>query len=438
MKRKLMIGLAEADITPGFSTALGGYRLRDSEGVHDRLHASCVVLATSDCKVAMLSVPVVSIGAEITASIRKGASAFTGIGEHDILIHATHTHSAPVLAGVYKDILEKACIECISAADANLAPGCIGFASTTVAECGKNRCNLDYGGMPVDPEIGIMMITDENKRLKAVIYNYACHCTVLGADNKLITKDWPYFADDAIKNAMGEHVHTIFIQGASGDINPGYSAGLSAVCAKIPTRTWAEAERIGNNIGRAVLTALKSIEVNSEVVLKSRTGYIDLPTRTSYPLSLKKAEAGYAIAGKKLAALKNSSRKIGIKKIERAEMAMFFASLVLQGAKKFHGGEWPKTVRAELQAIVIDDCAIATFPGEVFHEIGIAVKSGSPAKTTLIAGLSNTFEAKGYLPTPEAFEQGDYEVFDSYYAENAATLLTKASLENIRQVYQDE
>ena len=103
MKRKLMVGLAVKDITPDFSTSLHGYRPRNSNGVHDRLYANCVVFATADCKVAIISISVVLINAECTASIRKGAAEATGIPETNILVHATHTHSAPLVTGAYSE-----------------------------------------------------------------------------------------------------------------------------------------------------------------------------------------------------------------------------------------------------------------------------------------------------------------------------------------------
>ena len=54
----------------------------------------------------------------------------------------------------------------------------------------------------------------------------------------------------------------------------------------------------------------------------------------------------------------------------RPEVELFFAFLILEGAKNFYGSKWPGTVKAE---------------------------------------LSNTLEAEGYMPTPESYQEGDYK-----------------------------
>ncbi|GAH00763.1 unnamed protein product, partial [marine sediment metagenome] len=93
----------------------------------------------------------------------------------------------------------------------------------------------------------------------------------------------------AIKEKVGKNVNCIFFNGAEGDINPGYSAGLSAVGAEIPIRTWEKAREIGERVANSIL---------------------------------------------------------------------------------------------------LDDTVIITFPGEVFVEIGLAVKKQSPFKKTFIIGLA--------------------------------------------------
>jgi hypothetical protein len=46
-------------------------------------------------------------------------------------------------------------------------------------------------------------------------------------------------------------------------------------------------------------------------------------------------------------------------------------------------------------------------PGEFFVEFGLQIKKASPARITLVVGLANG--SIGYVPTPEAFDQGGYE-----------------------------
>jgi len=77
-------------------------------------------------------------------------------------------------------------------------------------------------------------------------------------------------------------------------------------------------------------------------------------------------------------------------------------------------------VGEKVQAIGIGNLALVGWPGEVFCELGMAFKSGSPFRPTYVIGYANG--AIGYVPTPEAFGEGGYE------AESAAHLSDEAGL----------
>ena len=431
-----MIGLASVDITPDFITSLAGYNKnipRESEGVHDRIFAKAVLIEKNNCTVVILSVPAVNIGISSVKIIRSEINLALNIPKQNILVHATHSHSCPRSEGRYKSFLEQRCIQCIKESFINRFHGKVAFGRTTVSECGKNRRRLLYGGLPVDPEVIVMKIEDDNDNLKAIIYNYACHCTVLGVDNKLISEDWVYFANNLIEQQKGSDVISVFIQGASGDINPGYSAGLSAIGAKIPTRNWNEAQRIGEKIANAVLTTIDGIVVEEIINLKSATHRFKLPARIDYPISLNEATEQLKQAEEKLEQYKKSGKKSEIK-LDEAKTGVFFASLVKSGAEDFYSGKWGKYLWAEVQAIRINNNIIASLPGEVFCEDGMSLKKNSAAQHTMIAELSNAIEAEGYIPSASAYEEGDYEVYCSRYRQDAASILIKESLKNINNI----
>jgi hypothetical protein len=69
-----------------------------------------------------------------------------------------------------------------------------------------------------------------------------------------------------------------------------------------------------------------------------------------------------------------------------------------------HGGKLPQ----EIQAIRLDrDTAIVTLPHEVLVELGMAIKSASPFRTTIVVSLANDLDF--YIPTRRAFAEGHYE-----------------------------
>jgi hypothetical protein len=70
-------------------------------------------------------------------------------------------------------------------------------------------------------------------------------------------------------------------------------------------------------------------------------------------------------------------------------------------------GAAPTSVRGPVHALRIGDGAIVTGPGEIFSEIGLAVRERSPAAVTLYAGYTNGLIS--YFPAASAYPDGGYE-----------------------------
>ena len=60
------------------------------------------------------------------------------------------------------------------------------------------------------------------------------------------------------------------------------------------------------------------------------------------------------------------------------------------------------------------DTAIVTLPGEIFVELGLAIKRQSPFAHTFVVELAN--DNCAYVPNRAAFAQGAYEVENSRVA----------------------
>ena len=75
--------------------------------------------------------------------------------------------------------------------------------------------------------------------------------------------------------------------------------------------------------------------------------------------------------------------------------------------------------------------AFVTLPGEPFNGIAQAVREASKFKYTFIIELSQS--VSGYVPMPECFERGGYEVQANVNscAQNAATEIIKAVVANM-------
>jgi len=62
-----------------------------------------------------------------------------------------------------------------------------------------------------------------------------------------------------------------------------------------------------------------------------------------------------------------------------------------------------RRIETEIQAIALDSIILMGVPGEMFVELGLAIKAGSPFRHTFIVGLAND-QVPGYVVTSQAYE----------------------------------
>ena len=193
---------------------LAGFAARQSvaSGIHDDLFARALVLENRGEVAALVSVDVLALPGEFVNRVRRAIAERTGIGPETVMVACTHTHAGPVTISTffnpeetvdanYMDELADAITESVAVAWRERFPARVGVGSGQVVGVGANRRSADL--KPIDEEIGIIKIEDADRRLRAVCINYACHPTVLGPDNLLVTGDFPAFAIERIEKAIG-------------------------------------------------------------------------------------------------------------------------------------------------------------------------------------------------------------------------------------------
>ena len=77
------------------------------------------------------------------------------------------------------------------------------------------------------------------------------------------------------------------------------------------------------------------------------------------------------------------------------------------------------------------DAAIVCLPGEVFVDLGLAIKQASPFETTLIVELSNAVETI-YVPHRAAYAGGSYEVTNSTLQPGGGEILVETAVTLLR------
>ena len=92
-----------------------------------------------------------------------------------------------------------------------------------------------------------------------------------------------------------------------------------------------------------------------------------------------------------------------------------------------------ETIPVEVNVITIGrDFAIVCLPGEVFVELGLAIKQGSPFTTTMVVELSNCVETV-YVPNRAAYAGGSYEVTNSALRPGGGEILVETALSLLRE-----
>jgi hypothetical protein len=78
------------------------------------------------------------------------------------------------------------------------------------------------------------------------------------------------------------------------------------------------------------------------------------------------------------------------------------------------------------------ELAIVRLSGEVFVDLGLAIKRASPFRTTLVVELCNCVETV-YVPTRVAHAGGSYEVTNSTVKPGAAEILAETAIRLLRE-----
>src|SRR6476646_4393161 len=101
---KFRAGAYAQDITPTtFPISVNGNMTdKKATSAADPLHARCLVLDDGKTKVALVVVDSCMIPRELIDAAKAKASKATGIPPGNMIISATHTHSAPTLSGVFQ------------------------------------------------------------------------------------------------------------------------------------------------------------------------------------------------------------------------------------------------------------------------------------------------------------------------------------------------
>jgi hypothetical protein len=230
--------------------------------------------------------------------------------------------------------------------------------------------------------------------------NFAMHTDTTGGSQ--ISADWPGALSRVLAGYHGADHLTLVTLGACGNLNH-LDFGW-----RWPQGTPIEQHRIATLLGAEIFRAHKELRPLPPGPLRVRSVMIELPVRELKPGELEEAKAT-------LAAVKDDRGSNFMKQV----VAYRALDVAEREGKPF---------RVEVQAIALgDQVAWVTLPGEVFVELGLALKKRSPFPLTHVVTLAN--ESIGYIPDRRSYAEGNYEPESARCAPGAGERLVEAAVQ---------
>jgi putative membrane-bound dehydrogenase-like protein len=396
--RGVDVGVAQVDITPDEPIRMHGYQGRTgpSVGVDQPLRAKALAIG-SDAQgpVLLLSVDLLGVTDALVADLASRLQKKAGLGRDRLAVSASHTHSAPCITGLAVNIfgrkatdVEQAAIDryTVTLADKlervalaaleSRAPATLGWAQGSV-DFAENRRTK---GGPVDHSVPVLVARGMDGRPRAVLVNYACHCTTMDPKENTIHGDWAGVAQAAIeRDHPGALALTVI--GCGADANPKLRGKPGKAVVN------AHGEMLGKEVSRLIAGPLRPLEGPPTTTLKTfRIPFDTLPTREKYLATIKAGGADGYNASNYLKQLDE-----GIAPVESI----------------------PYSVQTWAFA---DDLLMVFLPGEVVVDYVLRLKKELDPARLWVSAYTN--DDPCYIPSERILREGGYEAINAmaYYA----------------------
>lgn len=460
-------GTGRATITPPFNVPHAGWGAQThlyAEGVETDLWATVLVVAGGGEMAAVVDVDLVAVMPADARAIRTEVARVLGIAPEKVRVTETHNHAGPPPSNWawmkdgaaalrrYYDQLPDRAAGAAMAALRSLRPARVAAGSGESRVAVNRRERTPDGRMATgvnpdgvtDPQVFVVRIDGGDGDPLAAIVGYTAHPTTMGPTNRRFSADWPGHLKRTVEAATG--ATCLFAQGACGNVGPGpegftddarvirrIGGAIGSEAARVyfglalPPRRYRH-ERVWES-GAPLGKWAAEPEPEPEVPLQIMTREIRLPLRPQPPLP--EAEAQAERARRRLNELR--VRGAAPPEIEAATFVAKRAAMTVERSRAFAGrSEFP----VELHVLRIGPAVLAGIPAEPFAEIGLAIKARSPCPHTWFGGYVGGWS--GYIPTPEEYPRGGYEVDTTPFLPEAAGRVIEDTVAALRDLHRLE
>ncbi len=399
----LRAGAARIDVTPEQPVVLAGYASRTnlSEGVHDPLSARALAFEQDGRRLVLVSLDNLGFYNDTAGPLRQAILGKCQLEPSELFLCAIHTHSAPLLTlnaakghannVAYTKALGGKLAEVVRTALDRLALAEIGVGSGS-SPVGVNRREVVQGkdgktrivlgrnpSVLTDREVQVLKMASLGQtQPAALLFAYATHSTSLGPKNYEVSGDIHGLAAQFLEKYFGGDMVAPEFAGASGNIDP-----------------WVR-----------VLPGFKSDK-----------SWVPEPVLMSTLLAEEVAHVGEEIRASET----NCPIKTAWKTIQLPAKA--------EGES---GNSADGTAPITITVARLGSVAFVGFGGEVFNELGTAVKSASPFRPTFIFTHCNG--AAGYVPTRPSYSEGGYEVQSSSFAPGGGEQIAEEAVRMLKEL----
>ena len=230
-----------------------------------------------------------------------------------------------------------------------------------------------------NPEMTILAFADQSGALIANLIHYGCHGTAAGRNHE-ITRDWSGAMIDALEQHSGGI--TAFFNGPEGDVGPRLTNGKTVGDLSYVHELGAIAAADG-------LRIFDQIEGYADVTLSTSHKALSIPLRK---------RLGREEAAALLEQYKNET-------VNRKGMIRDHFEAVVRSYEEDFSDQ--PAAAMEQTLIALNEIVFASFPYELFSEIGLRIDRAAEQK---VLSLSNANGSEGYFITKDAVCRGGYEV----------------------------
>ena len=390
-------GTAKVAITPKRPVWMAGYaaRTKPSEGaIHDIWAKALVLEDPAGRKAVLVTLDVCGINRALSRRLRDAIQRKHQIAYDRIVLASSHTHSGPVVGenlitmyrlddaqraaiAEYTESFERSVASAVDQAAARLEPVELAWETGKADFAVNRRANKepDVPALrqknalegPIDHDVPVLRIRDAAKRPKAIVFGYACHCTVL--DGYKICGDYAGFAQYELEAAYPGS-QAMYVAGCGADQNP------------LPRRKVELAEGYGKALASSVRRVVESPMRGAEGILSA--AYEEIPLRLDELPSREEIE--------------KDSHSSTVAIANRAELLLKTLD---------QNGSLATTYPYPVQAWRIGDLTWLFLGGEVVVDYSLRFKRNLGSSTTWVSGYCN--DVMAYIPSARVRAEGGYE-----------------------------